>query len=177
MADDDSQRGNVVIAKQWMFNGKAGSIRATKHTAQWDHQGIVWEQGEPHIAKTKQIPKLMRKGIYGFYVVGQGSIAKAGAPPAPKAPRAPGPPRAKRKRAPPRPAAAKGEKKQKDEEDGAVGDASRPECVVCLDAPPRLASPACGHLCMCDKCGALLKACPMCRAPFGGAKPLRIFQC
>jgi len=37
------------------------------------------------------------------------------------------------------------------------------ECVICLDNLPDVIFLPCGHTCTCDKCGANLKECPLCR--------------
>ncbi len=39
------------------------------------------------------------------------------------------------------------------------------ECVVCYDKEPTFAMIPCGHVCACEDCFVLLRACPMCRAP------------
>jgi len=47
----------------------------------------------------------------------------------------------------------------------AMLEASKTECVICLDAAPIMALLPCGHRCVCEQCGPTLsnKACPICR--------------
>ena len=46
----------------------------------------------------------------------------------------------------------------------AIARASKPECVICLAKEPVIALMPCGHMCVCEDCGPVLKQCPVCRA-------------
>lgn len=37
-------------------------------------------------------------------------------------------------------------------------------CAVCLERDCEMVFTACGHLCVCERCGAELRSCPLCRA-------------
>ncbi|KAL6786013.1 hypothetical protein ACKKBG_A01055 [Auxenochlorella protothecoides x Auxenochlorella symbiontica] len=45
-------------------------------------------------------------------------------------------------------------------------------CAVCLDADCAMVFPACGHLCVCEGCGAGLRRCPLCRT---GGTPVKVY--
>merc|ERR1739847_100542 len=38
-------------------------------------------------------------------------------------------------------------------------------CSICLDSHAEVAFDPCGHYCACSSCGALCRACPICRQP------------
>jgi len=56
----------------------------------------------------------------------------------------------------------------------AIARASKPECVVCLAKEPVIALMPCGHMCVCEDCGPMLRECPVCRATVMQAA--RIYQ-